>query len=149
MASIRCHHVCEILVKGVRIISPWPSAARGWRVRGDMTLLQEFVLSGSAGLWGLFSLWYWTRRSRRQNHELQDYLTQRKESHDRAERIRLWEESERLWAETQIELYKQQAQALAQDVIHDRPLVYGTLMPISTPRPRRPKPTIDARHTIK
>ena len=102
-----------------------------------MTILQEFVLAGAAGLWGLFSLWYWTRRSRRQNHELQDYLTQRKESHDRAERIRLWEESERLWNEMQIELYKQQAQASAQSFIHDKLMVNGTLMPMDMPPPPR------------
>ena len=117
---------------------PWPSAARGWRVRGDMTILQEFVLSGAAGLWGLFSLWYWTRRSRRQNREIQTYLTQRKDSRDRAERIRLWEESERLWNEMQTELYRQQADALGRAVIHDTPLVNGTLMPMSAPPPRSP-----------
>ena len=102
-----------------------------------MTILQEFVLAGAAGLWGLFSLWYWTRHSRRQNKELQAYLVQRKDSHDRAERIRLWQESERLWSEMQNELYKQQRDALVQTVIHDKPLVNGTLMPMDMPPPPR------------
>jgi hypothetical protein len=108
-----------------------------------MTILQEFVLAGVAGLWGLYSFWYWTRRNRRLQRELDEYLVAAKLTraiHKQEDRRR---ETDAELAKFREQLYRYQI-GLCDSAINPpdpatakKLIPIGTLMPPITP-PSRP-----------
>lgn len=106
-----------------------------------MNALQILVLSLVSTGWGLFSTYYWTRGSRKQEQDIQDYLVTAARLRKMTQDSLRHAETDRLWAESQA--YMASLASLREDLATTGRLqVIGTLMPPTPVPPGRPGYTI-------